>query len=651
MANKTVKLDIVVKTTSLANAVRTANQSSRKMADQWIKDQVKITQHEEKELAKRQRMYEKLFNERAKLEDKAAAKAISSAKAVISAQNARGSQILHGAGLGTQALGLTKTGYALRMSGMMGIGTSSLGAMSGASLAGTGLAIAGIGIASKLVETGLQELASIVTSTAGSFMGAMASLGGAKNLQESIEASARRDALVSTAKLSVRPAEQLSRADLTSRAESMSQQGSGQSTEDWLKTFANLASFSGKQKSYTTEDYKFLEQMGGVSRDESGKPDIAGSAKMFAMLTSQGNSSDTAKSIMRNNFAIGQATSLSPHDVLANSDIAGQIAEIGGTNNEKKWNQTIGVMGTIKGYTGDASLAKTQTEAIFAGLRKAHMSGHDIGHWTDDKMDDFNDSIVQASKMTDTQLKKSGFGTRKEGAMGISSIEASASAKGISVEELLKSNSSVTMSTEELNGQFKETIQTIETLSMAFNTITNTLADSTKPVFDALSAAFGDFSKTIPGWKNDLQKAFLEFATVGAYAGKVLLDFGQVVALLMETLAPAVHAVSGTAHAVDHIGRVALSPFDIFHDKSYLDKQEKSRDTRDKLFDESDKTIDKAPGKFADGLDKVSDALETFVDRLNKTGNSVNGQGNAPSEPNTSSGLSLNRNNHPLDQG
>jgi hypothetical protein len=203
---KQVKLDIVVGTTSIKGAVRTANQASKDIAAQYLKDQVKMTNDTKRELDKRQKMYDNLFSEQEKMAKKASDAAIRAEKKATAeiertrkqAQQ-RGATIMHAGGLAAQAMGANKTGYLMRMSGIAGIGTEMVGGLSTGALAGLGagaaVGLAGLVVASKLVTVGFEVLTSAVSSTAGAFMGAIAEIGGARNLQGMIVESATAERL------------------------------------------------------------------------------------------------------------------------------------------------------------------------------------------------------------------------------------------------------------------------------------------------------------------------------------------------------------------------------------------------------------------------------------------------------------------------
>ena len=652
---KRVQLDIGINIDGLKVAMRGANNYGRDMLNKELSDNKRIL---DQIVSLRKKSSEQIARDSVKttqtrinaLDKEVAAhqkadRAIEQSAARASrAQNQRGRMILKAGGLGAQMMGQNTIGYGMRMASVAGIGTEMVGGMSAAALGGVGVAIGALAVSAKLVEAGFEALSSIVTSTAGAFIGAMTTLGGFKGLQGSIEASAHREDMMGAARMTVSPEERLSNGELQQRARGF---GNGFSEEEGIKAFGQLGRFSASQKSVTQQEQDFISKSALVSRDAEGNVDLTKSAHMYALLRAQGNDAGQAQSIMRNSIAIGQHTSMGPEDLVSNPGIT-QLTTLLGGDKQANYSKVFGLEGAINKYTGNVGESSTQAFGVMQGLRKMHMAGHNVGVWKNDKMEDVNNSIGELSKMSDSSLKAQGFGNRKEGLEGLASLEASAKDAGVSVKEYLDSISGLTMTQKQLNTDSKEMMGTTQELKASFNEITNVISDSTQPILKILSEALSDFTKDLPKHKDEINEFVIGFGKSLANLAVIITQLGGLLGMAIDPLIKIVNTTNGATASVNTVHSLAYKAVDWIGDVTGLNSPDdiKARDKDDAALQHTFETVDRLTKDGAEPMieifSKLNVAAQNLSDRFDNT------SGKVPSQPDTSGGFGIKNITNPL---
>jgi len=326
---KDVKLKISIDTTGIKSAIRTANEASRSIADQYIKDQQRMTRQTRIEIDKRNSMLKGQGN---------------GGGGVGSASQMR---ML---GFAAQAAGFNKPGYLLRMSSAgIGAGTS------GTAMLGASAALGGIAIASKLVEIGLESLASVVKSTAGAFVGAITEIGGARNLQEMIVESATNERMA--ASIAAHSATPVSTAEISTLLKSISSEFNQQELGKMIISFLSKRGDIGEAK----ELAPFMANLASVmSIGGQGDPALAG--RILGQLRVQFPELSVAqtKKMTANLWAQGKSGAVNLENTESISKALG-FARAVSPNVLKGANLEMGMVQAAQRYTGGQSAAQAVT--------------------------------------------------------------------------------------------------------------------------------------------------------------------------------------------------------------------------------------------------------------------------------------------------
>jgi hypothetical protein len=560
----------------------------------------------------------------------------------FSREMAKGAQFLRAAGLGLNALGMNTTGYTMRMMGMAGIGTSTVGSMSSATLGGVGVALGGIAIASKLVEVGLEALSSVVKSTAGAFLGAITSLGGARSLQENIEGGAKRQDMISSAQYTVGSSERSSQKDILnwSVKNAADPNMGGFSSEDWTKALNATGTRSGIQKSFMADKSAndFIAHFALMSKDAEGKPDLARAANLHAMFKAQnkGKSESEIQDIILSAAGIAQHGSFTAEELSKHPELLALTAGLG-ANRSDSYKQVFGLTSVFAPEVGVGG-AHTAIRGLRRGIQMTAKQGL---HYSQDAVRSGQIQNLDVAAAEYSAIPSSQYATLP-GRGNIESQQARDVLRqhaGVDINDSFKvakekilnyiqTEERGALTQRDLTDSLKDTITITSQLKTAFNNINDTLSGAFFKSIGIVATALNDWTKDFPKYQKEIEEyvdktmsAFLELIPVITSFGVMLAEitgfFGKtigVAASISEKKALGELSVTAVLQEgqVERDKKYLQEHFSV-ENKEKLDKDQKElTDTVNKIKRANDniEALDKLPGnidKFIDSLNKVKD--------------------------------------------
>jgi hypothetical protein len=435
----------------------------------------------------------------------------------------RGRTILKAAGLGAQMMGFGSTGYSMRMASVAGVGTKTVGSMGTASLLAAGAALGGIVLASKLVEVGLEALSSVVTSTAGAFIGAITTMGGARTLQQDIEAVGTRQDMSAAAQYTVGADERATQRQINKWASANAENPNlgGFNNEEWTKALNAVGTRSSKQLSFMADQAAstFVAHFALLTRDAEGKPDLTRAANLYAMFSKQNpnKSSTEIQDIILAGAGIAQHGAFTAEELTKHPDLLSQTAGMG-IDRAEAYKQVFGLTSIFapeKGVGGANNAITALKRGIFNSSKKGLQYSKDA---------------MQGGQLMNLDVASAEFAAitpqnfmNMPGRGNVQSMEARNILRqhagvelGDTFEEAKKkildyihAEEEGSMTQKDLNDSTKDTITLTSRLHTAFNVVNNALSTQVGPSLEALS---DKIANTIKELKPEQIKSFLDKA-------------------------------------------------------------------------------------------------------------------------------------------
>jgi hypothetical protein len=461
----------------------------------------------------------------------------------FSREMSRGAQYLRAAGLGLNAMGMNTTGYTMRMMGMAGIGTSTVGSMSTGALAGVGVALGGIAVASKLVEVGLETLSSVVKSTAGAFLGAITTLGGARTLQQDIEAGAKRQDMISSAQYTVGSTERASQKDILNWVvkNAANPNYGGFSSEDWTKALNSVGTRAGIQKSFMADKSAndFIAHFALMTKDAEGKPDLARAANLHAMFQAQnkGKSEAEIQDIILSAAGIAQHGSFTAEELSRHPELLALTAGLG-ANRSDSYKQVFGLTSVFAPEVGVGG-AHTAIRGLRRGIQMSAKQGMQYSHDAvlSGQIQNLDVAAAEYSAIPSSQYATlPGRGNiesqqardvlRQHAGVDIGDSFKVAKEK---ILNYIQTEERGALTQQDLTDSLKDTITVTSQLKTAFNNINDTLSGAFFKSLGMVASTLNDWTKDFPKYQKEIEEyvdktmsAFLELVPI-------LTEFGVIV--------------------------------------------------------------------------------------------------------------------------
>jgi hypothetical protein len=482
----------------------------------------------------------------------------------------RGRTILKAAGLGAQMMGFGSTGYSMRMASVAGIGTKAVGSMSNTGLLAAGAALGGIVIASKLVEMGLEALSSVVTSTAGAFIGAITTMGGARTLQQDIEAVGTRQDMAAAAQYTVGHDERATQRQINSWASKNAENPDlgGFNNEEWTKALNAVGTRSSKQLSFMADQAAntFVAHFALLTRDAEGKPDLTRAANLYAMFSKQNPNKSSAEiqDIILSGAGIAQHGAFTAEELTKHPNLLSQTAGMG-IDRAEAYKQVFGLTSVFapeKGV-GGANLAITALKrGIFNTSKKGLQYSKDA--MQGGQLMNLDVAAAEYAAITpQNYINMPGRGNvqsmearnilRQHAGVDLSDSFEEAKKK---ILDYIHAEEEGALTQQDLNDSTKDTITLTSRLHTAFNVINNAISAQVGPSLEDLSNKIAQTIKElkpedIKNFLNKVELAFLELVPIIVGVGSVFEWLGSKLAKTFGWVAGQVASASYYSNQAD----------------------------------------------------------------------------------------------------
>lgn len=493
--------------------------------------------------------------------------------------------------------GFSKTGRLLKIANQLGIGSKMGGGSSaggggtvagaegaeagaaGAEGAGAAAGAAGLGavaavaiplvialgalyVEAKLVEVGFESVSKQAEFLATSFMGAIAQIGGAKNLQETLVHAAESEKTTKTLRMAVLPEERASEkelSDMTAKLAANPKLGAFDSNE-WKKAIDILGVGTGEQKSFL-KDPSTLEFIGNMAHLRNMPLDqmanLYGDIKQQNPTFSHG---DVQQTLLRGT-ALGRKTSFDISDIPQAKTLMTQSVRLHGDRQENI-QQLLGIGAILKPYADGGMLgAGIETQAILGQAYKSHRQGNDFGFKYDKagRVTNLREGLAfsvahhndMGAPKTEDEIKANKALMHLSAAAGVDEKDTTQQQYD-KVMKLLEANDGLTMTMKQLSDESTETISTQDKLKAEFNKLTDQMGTALLPVLKDLVPYVETFGKAMVDNKDLITEtvklmisAMIELVPISIMVGGAIARLGIVFGIVMQALGYWADSITG----------------------------------------------------------------------------------------------------------
>jgi hypothetical protein len=454
-----------------------------------------------------------------------------------------------------------------------GVGGAASGAASGAAglaamgeagifIAGVLIALAPLIVTAKLVEIGFESVSAQAKLLATSFIGAIAQIGGAKNLQETLVHAAESEKVTKTLRMAVLPEERASEkelGDMTAKLAANPKLGAFDSNE-WKKAIDILGVGTGEQKSFL-KDPSTLEFIGNMAHLRNMPLDQM--ANLYGEIKQQNptfSHGDVQQTLLRGT-ALGRKTSFDITDIPQAKTLMTQSVRLSGDRGENI-QQLLGIGAILKPYAEGGMLgAGIETQAILGQAYKSHRQGNDFGFKYDKagRVTNLRQGLAFSvahhndlgAPKTEDEIKANKALMHLSAAAGVTEKDTTQQQYD-KVMKLLEANDGLTMSMKQLSDESTETISTQDRLKAEFNKITDQMGTALLPVLKELVPYVETFGKTLIENKELITEAIklmisamIELVPITIMVGGAIARLGIVFGMVMQALAMWVDTMTG----------------------------------------------------------------------------------------------------------
>jgi len=498
------------------------------------------------------------------------------------------------------ASGFSKTGHILRIANQLGIGSKISGgggsgggglaagaegagaegaAAGGAEAGGAAAGAAGLGavaavaiplvialgalyVEAKLVELGFESVSEQAKFLATSFIGAIAQIGGAKNLQETLVHAAESEKATKTLRMAVLPEERASEkelSDMTAKLAANPKLGAFDSNE-WKKAIDILGVGTGEQKSFL-KDPSTLEFIGNMAHLRNMPLDQM--ANLYGEIKQQNptfSHSDVQQTLLRGT-ALGRKTSFDISDIPQAKTLMTQSVRLSGDRGDNI-QKLLGIGAILKPYADGGMLgAGIETQAILGQAYKSHRQGNDFGFKYDKagRVTNLREGLAFSvahhndlgAPKTEDEIKANKALMHLSAAAGVTEKDTTQQQYD-KVMKLLEANDGLTMSLKQLNDESTETISTQDKLKAEFNKLTDQMGTALLPVLKDMVPYVETFGKTLVDNKDLITEtvklminAMIELVPTSILVGGALARLGIVFGIVMQALGYWADSITG----------------------------------------------------------------------------------------------------------
>lgn len=415
----------------------------------------------------------------------------------------RVNQILSGVGSNKIAGATSKLGSIIDTVSGSSSGGMSVGAIGASAGLGVGIAAVGgiISATGFVVKTSLELIADGLKYTAGQFTQALLTIGGARNISESLIENAKNNRAATVATYSVTGEEVISSDEVRKRAKKLSENSAAGSftEEQWIEAQAENARRTGKLKSTSMEDMEFA---GKLSLASGSTPKELVSFLGLAQQTNPTASQDQIKQLVMDMVVQGQKGAFGIEDLIQNPEILSGAGSFGGDRLKNIITGTT-LLSLAKGQGATGSAASTQItqldKHIGMDVAKGEASygsklnkGGQITNRLEAEIEAFALPLNKLGKHVKASTEAMQLRNEIRSASGVSDTDSYEQAKQ-KISDKISSERVEGTSPDEFNNRINELSDSSTSLKGTFNKLSGAIGENLGPLLEKMVPSVENF--------------------------------------------------------------------------------------------------------------------------------------------------------------